>query len=244
MIIKISPKLIGNPVPSDFVGLSFETASLLKDHAGVHGYFFDSTNTQLINLFHVLGIKNIRIGGGTVDDRFVNPTRDDIDAFFSFVKAAGVKVIYSFRLLNGDAAQDASVARYIWDNYKHYIDCFSIGNEPDWPRYHERDPQIFESSSGIIGSAFPSYLAKWKAFAKAIRDSVPDVKFGGPDTGSNYPIPGSKDTYFEGKSWTVVFADSLKNSDLIKEIYLHNYTGQDAPSNTVAEMVDKMLSST
>ena len=242
--ITVNREIRGRQIPKDFLGLSFETASLLKDHAGVPGYLFDSTNTQLIDLFGVLGLRNIRIGGGTVDNPRVNPSRQDIDALFGFVKAAKLRVIYSLRLLNGNAVEDASIAKYIWTHYRHYVDAFAVGNEPDWPHYHDRDPHIYETSPGVPGTAFPSYFAEWKKFVAVIHDSVPDAKFGGPDTGSNYPIPGSKNTYFDGKPWTIAFADSTKGSDLIDKVYLHNYTGQAAVDNTAQEMVDKMLSPT
>lgn len=54
-------------IPADFVGLGFETKSVTPNIYGVSGYFSTPTNTQLITLFHNIGVKNIRVGGGTVD---------------------------------------------------------------------------------------------------------------------------------------------------------------------------------
>ena len=239
----------GQTIPSDFIGESFEAGSLRNNVNGVRGHLFDSSDSEMVHLFKELGIKNLRIGGGTVDMPNINPTHADIDALFRFAKAAGVKIIYSVRLLNGNARQDASTIKYVWDHYAKYIDCFAIGNEPDWHSYHLRDPQIFETEPGVPGSAFPSYLAKWKVIATAILDSVPGLQFTGPDAGSNYPVPGAKDTYYDGKPWTVDFADSVSawrfpNHGSLKFVDQHNYVGQDAQGQKLipAIMADRMLS--
>lgn len=228
-------------IPADFVGESFETASIRKNNHGVKGYMFDSTNIQMITLFKSLGIKNLRIGGGTVDNKEVNPTSDDIDALFRFAKAAGVTVIYSFRLLNGNARENASTAKYIWDHYRKYLDCFAIGNEPDWHSFHIKDPEIYETDSTKPGTAFPSYIAKWKKYAKVILDSVPEAKFSGPNSGSNFPVTGAKNTGYNGKSWTANFIDEEKKSGIISFFTQHNYVGQSTNDKTAPEVVEKML---
>ena len=165
----------GYAIPADFSGLSFETMTLLPDGTG--GYWFSTTNTPLITLFQNLGLKSLRIGGATVDMATVAiPTNTDIDHLFAFARAAGVKVIYSLRLLNGSTNADAALARYIWTNYQSQLDCFAIGNEPDWNSYHQSDPNI---------TNYTSYLANWQKFATAITSAVPGATFSGPDTGGN-----------------------------------------------------------
>ncbi|MGF7080148.1 glycosyl hydrolase family 79 C-terminal domain-containing protein [Mucilaginibacter sp. UYCu711] len=231
--ITIDLKKKGPIIPDDFTGLSFETGSERIGNAGVKGYFFDAESKQVLNLFKELGIKHLRVGGGSVDIKTIEPTTADIDHFFGFVKAADVKVLYSFRLLNGNAAVNAGIAKYIWSKYGSYIDCFSIGNEPDWRSYHQTDPEITD---------YPSYYKKWKRFQQAILDSVPAATFTGPETGSNYPVAGAKNTNYNDKSWTVNFATDEKGSKLINYISLHNYAGQDAPGNTIESLIEKMLS--
>lgn len=54
-------------IPTDFVGLGFETKSVVRGAYGVSGNFFSPANRQLITLFRNIGIRNIRVGGGTVD---------------------------------------------------------------------------------------------------------------------------------------------------------------------------------
>lgn len=236
-------------IPKDFSGLSFETESLRPNVHGVKGYLFEASNTELVRLFRELGIKNLRIGGETVDDARISPTRKDIDALFRFAKAAGVKVIYSLRLLNGNPKEDASTAKYIWDNYRKYLDCFAIGNEPDRHSYHLSDPHIYETIPEATGSAFPTYFTDWMRFAEAILDSVHGAPFTGPDAGSNFPVPRAKDTSFHGMPWTVNFADYLAQLSLPHGGYLafvdqHNFVGQDAREEglTPQKMIDRMLS--
>lgn len=223
----------GISIPENFSGISFETGSVRKGNARVKGNFFSAGNSQAINLFRQLGIRNLRIGGGSVDMNQTVPTRADIDSLFAFAQVAGVKVVYSLRLLNGSVADDVAIARYIWDNYRPYLDNFEIGNEPDWNSYHTRDPEITD---------YPSYLAKWRKFAKAVTDAIPEAKLSGPNTGSNYPVTGAKDTGYKGKSWTVNFARDEKDAGIISYIAQHNYVGQDATGRTVRQMIDNMLS--
>ncbi|MFZ3343059.1 MAG: hypothetical protein WA213_19415, partial [Terriglobales bacterium] len=191
----------GYAIPADYVGLGFETKSAVANAYGVRGNFFSPENTQLITLFRNIGIKEIRVGGGTVDgsgrsEHCVTPTPTfkDIDNLFEFARAADIKVIYSVRLENlGSCANpnlaedDAKIVQYIWSKYRANLDSFSIGNEPDVSQYHSRpgatlDPAIYETTPGVPGSAYPSYFADWRRFAEVIRKAVPDAKFSGPDT--------------------------------------------------------------
>lgn len=248
-------------IPNDFVGLGFETKSIVPNAYGVSGYFFSPTNTQLITLFQNTGIKHIRVGGGTVDGSGKNehcamptPTHKDIDNLFEFAKAAGIKVIYSFRLLNlrscadaNLAEEDASTAQYIWSKYRANLDSFSIGNEPDVSEYHTRpgqmlDPAIYETTPHVPGTAYASYFADWRHFADVIRKSVPEAKFSGPDTAvsatsSFTPNPAT------GVSWTQKFAEDLKDSGILSEALQHHYVWGNPGSTTPREAIDNMLSS-
>jgi hypothetical protein len=232
MVLTIDARARGAAIPGDFIGLSFETSNLLPDTNGIR--LFSAENKPLVNLFRNVGIKNLRVGGGTVDiPRYAVPGPADIDCLFAFARAADVKVIYSFRLLNGDKTNAAALARYIWQNYRTQLAAFSIGNEPDWKSYHNKNPKITD---------YPSFLADWRDFAGAIIAAAPGAKFAGPDTGSNFPVPGAADTRFDGKSWTERFADDEKNSGLIAAVLQHDYVGQGAKGVSVSEGVDAMLS--
>ncbi len=205
-------------VPHDFLGLSFETATLINNNAGVNGYLFDSTDTQLLTLFKNLAIRNLRIGGDSVDTT-ATPSRQAIDSLFGFARAADLKVIYSLRLANGDSAQDASIARYILDNYRQYLQCFAIGNEPNL--YGKMDPEI---------TGYPTWLAKWERFAEVVIDSVPGAKFGGPDVGTG------------GWSWDPQFSQAQSGSGILTNIFSHYYVGGVSTGKTPQQLIDNMLS--
>ena len=213
----VDPKSPGAAIPGDYCGLSFGTIVLKK---GTHGYLFDTTNTQMLTLFRQLGIKHLRIGGTAVDTNKsgFEPGKQDVDALFRFAKAAGVNVVYSLRLENGDTAYDASMATYVWDNYRKYLDCFAIGNEPDI--YRGGDPEI---------SGYPSYHGKWKRFAEATLRSVPAAKLGGPDATSNSP-------------WETNFARDEAGSGYVTSIFAHYYVGGGSDKKTGQQLIDEMLS--
>ena len=213
----------GAAIPSDFLGLSFETADLEYNGGGVNGYMFDSTNTELVTLFTNLGIKSLRIGGTSTDANTgianfpqYTPTNQDIDALFRFANAAGVKVVLSLRLENGNPSLDASIAGYTWSNYNQYLTCFAIGNEPD----------AYKSYPAITNLS--SYLATWTSFAATITNAVPAAKFGGPDS--------------EGTPWAASFANAEIGSSIVTWIFSHDYVGGSSSGLTAQQVIAGMLS--
>jgi hypothetical protein len=144
-----------------FLGLSYEMSMLLPYNGR---YYFDANDHALINIFQTLGIKNLRVGANAVDDpRIAVPQEKDIDTLFNFARAAGAKVIYSFRLKNGDPADSARLATYIAAHCADVLDCFEIGNEP-----------------GMYIPKFDDFFAQWKPHYDAILKAVPDAMFDGP----------------------------------------------------------------
>jgi hypothetical protein len=152
----------GGPALADhFLGLSYESSMLLPANGK---YYFDANDKALVNAFQTLGIKNLRVGANAVDDpRIAVPNEDDIDSLFNFARTAGVKVIYSFRLKNGNTANTARLAGYITTRDSDVLDSFSIGNEPSF-----------------YLKTFPVYLAAWKPYYDAILKDVPNAMFDGP----------------------------------------------------------------
>ncbi|HEV2247501.1 MAG TPA: glycosyl hydrolase family 79 C-terminal domain-containing protein [Terriglobia bacterium] len=243
--LMIDARAPGFAIPADFIGLSFETANFLPDKDG--RYLFSAENKPLIDLFRTIGIENLRVGGGTADGpEYAVPGPEDVDHLFAFAKAADVKVIYTLRLLNGSPSGAAAIAGYIQQHYSGQLSCFEIGNEPDWHSFHTfpghpRDPKIVETTPGVPGTAYPSYLADWKAFATAIIHAAPEACLTGPDTGSNYPVPGTKDTDYNGASWTEHFARDAKEMNL-RFVTQHDYSGQSATGVSIANAIESMLS--
>ena len=216
--LTVSTQARGKPIPSGFIGWSFETGSLHYNHYKPHAYFFDSTNARLLTLFRNIGIRTLRLGGNSVDRGYV-PSRRAINALFRFVKASGVKVIYSLRLANGNPQQDARTARYLWTHYRKYIVCLAIGNEPN--SYNGLDRQI---------TGFPSFIAKWNKFASAIVAAVPDVELGGPDNGNGSTF------------WSTSFARDEKGNRNVAEILCHYEPGGPSRGKTPRQLINEMLS--
>ncbi len=182
-------------LPDDYAGLSYETKREMPDEAGK--YYFSGNNTALATMFRTLGIKNLRIGGNTVDSpKVAIPGNADIDQLFAFAKAADAKVIYSFRLHNGDAAASATQAKYIADHYEPNLLCFSIGNEPD-----------------IYIHTWDGYMKAFQPIYDAINQAVPDAKYCGPSLTSN------------ARSWAHDFAAQYSPGGKIIYVGQHEYAG-------------------
>jgi hypothetical protein len=210
----------GYAISTNFSGLSFGTISLKP---GSKGYFFDSSDAQMVALFQQLGIKSLRIGGTSVDTNNSNytPATPDVDALFRFANVAGVKVIYSVRLENGEPTQDATMAGYIQSNYGQYLDCFAIGNEPD--NYGANDPAI---------KNFLSYFSQWNAIANVITNSVPGAQLGGPDG----------DSSATGNSWGTQFASAEAGSGIVTAIQFHEYVGGSSAALSIQQIISEVLS--
>ena len=161
-VVTVAAGQPGAAISPDALGLSFETSILAPNADGVR--YFRPDNQPLLNLFATLGIKSLRIGGNSVDDPKVPlPREEDVRSFFEFARAARVKVIYSVRLQEGEPQSAARYARLIHDHYADVLDCFAIGNEPNY--YQD----------------YAVYLSKWKAIRDAVVAVYPEAKFCGPD---------------------------------------------------------------
>ena len=174
----------GQQIPSDFIGLSYESAAL------VGARYFTDDNGSVLGLIRLLGRDGvIRIGGNT-SERTVWRARDgpvppdnvvvtpaSIDGLAAVLRMLGWKLIYGLNLARGTpdaAAEEASyVARAIGEN----LLAFQIGNEPDgFGRWTAVRPQTYD---------FNAYLAEWRAFRAAIAARVPQARFAGPDVASD-----------------------------------------------------------
>ena len=168
-------------LPDRFLGLSYEMSMLLPTNGR---YYFDPSDRALIQTFQTLGIKSLRVGANAVDDsRIAVPQEKDIDVFFNFARAAGVKVIYSFRLKNGAPADSARLASYIAAHDSDALDCFSVGNEPNF-----------------YLKTFDAFFAQWKPHYDAILQAVPQAQFDGPSalTKDNYTVSLARSLFASG----------------------------------------------
>ena len=165
---------------------------MLPDKEGKR--YFRPDNKPLVTMFKTLGIKSLRIGGNSVDAAEIPvPTEADIEPLFEFAKAAGVKVIYSVRLEDGDPQSAATLAKAIHEHYAEQLDCFAIGNEPGY----YKDYDVFRP--------------KWKTIHDAVLAVYPDARFCGPDQN---PAP----TLFRN-----MVRDLGAESDHLVQITAHHY---------------------
>src|SRR5271163_3948075 len=92
--IHLDEQAPATPIPQNFLGLSFETLTLLPKDDGTPAYFTPD-NHQLVQLFHTLGIHSLRIGGNTADTPSIPiPNESQIAPLFQFAILADAKVIY------------------------------------------------------------------------------------------------------------------------------------------------------
>ena len=171
----------GAMISTNFAGLSFEGSLLLPNENGIR--YFRPDNQPLINLFHTLGVRSLRIGGNT-SDRDVKrlPEPADLDSLFAFANKTDVKVIYCLQLHKGDPQVAAQTVKYIMDHYAPLVDSFSIGQEPSAYPVTAVDsrPNNERVGAGAEHFTYSNFAAEWKRFADAILAAVPEAQFCGP----------------------------------------------------------------
>jgi len=167
--VTVTNNAVGADLSPNFLGLSYET-SMVSPKDG--RYYFDAHDQALVNLFKTLGIKSLRIGANAVDNPHVPvPEEKDIDVMFDFARTAEVKVIYSFRLKNGDPTNSARLASYIAAHDADALDCFAMGNE-----------------ANFYLKTFQEFFAQWKPHYDAILKAVPGAMFDGPSASPAYAL--------------------------------------------------------
>ncbi len=195
--LRIDSEYPGAQIPDDFAGLSFETENLLPSSAG--SYYFDDSNSSLIETFHNLGIKSLRIGGNTADvPTLPFPSIRDADHLFSFAQAVSSKVIFTFRLRAGGPQDVAPLAKHLMDHDRSLVECFEIGNEPD----------IYEKS-------FDAYRSELNSYIKAFDDF-------GVDRKAKFCGPGTTPSKVE---WAREFVQDFGHSTRIRFVTQHAYPG-------------------
>jgi hypothetical protein len=211
----VAPDTGGPALSDDFLGLSYETSILLPVNGN---YYFGPFNQALLNTFKTLGIKSLRVGGNSVDDPHIAvPDIQDIELLFEFARAANVKVIYSFRLKNGDPVATPRLAKFIEAHYADVLDAFAIGNEPSF-----------------YLKTFPDYYWQWRPYYDAILQSIANPKFDGPSV--------SRDD-----EYTIDFANAVSPGEHLTMASNHYYflgsgrEGEKNPAKTRARFLQNHL---
>ena len=212
--VSLSPSAPGATIPSDFLGLSYEEATLLPNSSYSGDHYFINSNQPLLTLFNTLGVKSLRIGGNTADTGTL-PANADIDDLFGFAAAANVKVLYTLRLKTFDATTANTTATYIMDHYSSDLTCLAIGNEPD-----------------VYLSAYSTYESEAQTYMNTISGSNPTAKYCGPGgTGAS-------------GTWAASFATDFASSGKIALVTHHNYFGGDGESTSDATARNTLLAAT
>jgi hypothetical protein len=158
-------KTSANRVGSDFAGFSYE-----RDRIGAG--VFDPNDTNLVNLFRLLGPSVLRVGGNLVDIVNWNASGSggsasaiapsDVIKFAAFLRATGWTAIYGINLKTNTAANAASEAQFVAQTLGSSLRAFEIGNEPN----------AYQTES--------AYEASYNSYVAAIRAKVPGAVFDGP----------------------------------------------------------------
>jgi hypothetical protein len=216
--ILIDPDSMVRPIADDFIGFGYESSAVARE-----GYF-SSGNTHLVWLYQTLGQHGlVRIGGNVSDHtRFVPDGKPDaqtekgttiinqhvLEEFGGFLRSTGWKAMWGLNLGSGskqEAVQEAlAVHRALGDR----LQSFEIGNEVDLlPRFKTYD----------------SYYAAYQEYKQAIRGTLPQAAFSGPDVAVN-------------TQWAVDFAAS-EGKDL--KLLTHHYyrTGARKPEATIETLL-------
>jgi hypothetical protein len=213
--VTINQNQRGYTIPATFEGLSFETQILTANPD-----FLNVNNAVLIQLIKNLGPGLLRIGGGTSDEVYwseristANTTADsltssDIDRLSAFSKAIGWPVLFGLNLGNADVPAAVNEAVCVRNSLGDNLYAFQSGNEPDVYNGGMRGPTY----------TYDSYQGEWETYFSAVRNSIPQAPFAGPDVAYN-------------SYWIVSFAENENRN--IKLLDGHYYTAGPATDPSI-----------
>ena len=185
----------GQPIPKNFLGLSYETAQLSDPE------YFSMKNGGLAGFLRPLGHGVLRIGGNSSEYAFWTPhpsndasaqssgpigpdkghhapantqtTPDSIRNLRQFLDMVDWRAMYGLNFGKGTPQQAAEEAAFVFDTLGDRLISFQIGNEDDlFPHNGLRPP----------GYSYQDFAKEWKTFYDAVKARVPQAKFAGPDT--------------------------------------------------------------
>jgi len=242
--LKFDPAKPGPTVPTNFIGLSYETQQLSDPT------FFSPHNTGLIAQFRELAPNGVlRIGGNTSDvgwwratptskqpplpgnvvlrtppgekspmDLSYAVTPEAVINLRAFLDATGWTCLYGINLGSSTPARAAEEAIFVAKTLGGKLEYFQIGNEADGFPSRFRDKATWNVEA---------YLDDWLTAVKAVRVAVPSARFGMPDVASH-------------TAWFPTIADKLgaiSNCPTIAAL-THHYYFTGPPSNPKANLND------
>ncbi len=246
--LTLHPDQPGPAVPSNFIGLSYETQQLSVPA------FFSPANTGLVAQFRALAPHGVlRLGGNTSDYGFWKPTStsvapprakreykigdpppdlsyavtpEAVTNLAAFLETTGWTCLYGINLGTNTPALAAEEAAFVAKTLGPRLEYFQIGNEADRFASTIRDPKLTGHPWDV-----DAFLAEWLTFAHAILSAVPNARFGMPDVASN-------------AQWFATIGTRLASDPIRAHIACmsHHYYIGGPPSNP-AMTVEKILAS-
>ena len=229
----------GQPIPENFLGLSYETAQLSDPE------YFSMKNGGLAGFLRPLGRGVLRIGGNSSEYAFWTPkptkeesaassgpigpdkghhppantqtTPESIRNLRQFLDMVDWRAMYGLNFGKGTPQLAAEEAAFVFDTLGERLISFQIGNEDDLFPHNGLRP---------AGYSYQDFAKEWKTFYDAVKAKVPQAKFAGPDTA------GTSD-------WLVEFAQQF-GKDII-ELSTHYYAL--GPVSDPSMTIERLLSS-
>jgi hypothetical protein len=207
----------GTSIGANFTGLSYEKNSFAVPR-------FTSSNTDMINLFKLLGTSILRVGGNSVDvttwtangagQTAGQAAPADVDALAAFLKATGWQVLYGVNLASNTPALAAEEVAYAVKSLGSSLYAIEIGNEPD----------LFPGTYFPSNWTLQDFEALWELYRSAILATSPSVVITGPASGGNI------------SSWTVPFG-IYATKQQISLLTQHYYRGDGQSPSSTAELL-------
>lgn len=245
--LTLDPHVRGNPIPADFIGLSYESAQLSEPE------FFSASNTELVGFVRRLGVSGVlRIGGNTSewcywtpDASTHNPATDQQQEGAVLEQAIGPDKGHKLgtpRKITPEAVR----------NLRGFIDAtgwkliygLNMGSEAAETAAAEaefvmrtmgnkliafqlcNEPDLF-FRNGLRKSDynFAQFAQEWQHFYEVIRQRVPHAPFAGPDTAFN-------------NEWLVPFAKQFKDDAAFLSQHYYAEGPPENPAMTITRLLN------
>jgi hypothetical protein len=220
--IQVNTNSVIGHISPDFMGLGYESSAVAQTK------FFSQKNTQMVHLYRNLSLHGlIRIGGNVSDHTKYLPdgasavhsekevtiiNRTNLLDLAGFAQATGWKVMWGLNLGTGSPAEAAEEAEAVDAVIGNSLQSFQIGNEVDIHNGYKGQYDDYES-----------YHSNFLNFKAAVRASLPNAVFSGPDVAGNV-------------NWLRSFAGTEAND--LKLLTHHYYrTGAKLPEATIETLL-------
>lgn len=251
--LTLRPDRLGNKIPGDFTGLSYESAQLGNPN------FFSGENTELAGFMRTLGASGVlRIGGNTSEYCYwtPNPTKQSNLPNLESMRTGDKANPVAFGLTAGPdtghkAPASVSIAPQAIRNLRDFLDAsgwrliygLNMGTGTPEDAAAEaayvmdvagskliafqlcNEPDLFYRNE--IRKAdydFAQFAAEWERFYQAIRVRVPKAAFAGPDTAYN-------------TEWLVPFAKKFQH----EAAFLSQHYYAEGPPTDPSMTIDRLL---